>query len=43
MNGLYVAVRAADGYWYIERRRLSEDKYNAMINEFREMNFLGYR
>ncbi len=42
-NGLYIAVQEADGYWHIERRKLDEEKYNKMLNEFQNMNFWGYR
>ena len=41
-NGLYIAVRGADGYWYIERRKLDGEKYNRMLQEYQRMNILGY-
>lgn len=41
-NGLYIAVQGADGYWHIERRKLDDEKYNRMLQEYQKMNFLGY-
>lgn len=41
-NGLYIAVQGNDGYWHIERRKLDEDKYNRILQEYQKMNFLGY-
>lgn len=41
-NGLYIAVQGADGHWHIERRKLDDEKYNRMLQEYQKMNFLGY-
>ena len=41
-KGLYIAVQGADGHWHIERRKLDDEKYNRMLQEYQKMNFLGY-
>ena len=33
-NGLFTYEKGSDGMWYVVKRRISDDVYNAMYNKF---------